>query len=441
MMRLYILMVMLCATALPARGEDWTRFLGPTQNGKSTETGISTDWSGDGLPLLWVHELDTSYGIGAVADGRYYQFDRVGDVERLSCLGAKTGGELWHVDQPVEYRDMYGYNGGPRCSPLIVGNRVFTYGVSGRLSCIHAETGAIQWQKNLNDEFGVIQNFFGVSSNPVPYKDMILVCVGGSPEEDKQLPLGRLDRVTGNGSAIVAFRQSDGKEIYRVSDELASYSSPLVARLSGRDVVLALMRGGLLAIDPATGKQLWHFPWRAPRLESVNAAVPVQNGDEIFISECYDIGSALLKATGDSYKVLRTDPESRRLQSFRAHWATPIEHNGFLFGCSGRNEPDSDLRCIRWSDGKVMWSEFNRIRSSLLYVDGHFVVLDERGDLQLIRANSEKYEVVTRIDLAGKVDKYPAPFFEPPCWAAPILADGLMYVRGANRVACFRLIP
>jgi len=111
----------------------------------------------------------------------------------------------------------------------------------------------------------------------------------------------------------------------------------------------------------------------------------------------------------------------------------------WLFGCSGRNEPDSDLRCIRWDSGEVAWSDGRRSRSSLLYVDGHFVVLDESGLMQLIKVNPEKLEVIAEIDLS-----IPSKNRQPlgnPYWAAPALSHGLLYVRGSDRVLCLELIP
>ena len=58
--------------AVRSHGIDWPSFLGPHRNGKSPETGIRTDWSGDGLPLLWQRELGEGYGIGSVSRGRYF---------------------------------------------------------------------------------------------------------------------------------------------------------------------------------------------------------------------------------------------------------------------------------------------------------------------------------------------------------------------------------
>lgn len=421
-------------------GVDWPQFLGPTADGKSPETGILTDWSQGKLRTIWAREVGSSYGIGSVADSRYFQLDRVGASERLLCLRAATGEVVWESTQPVEYIDTYGYNDGPRSSPAIDGHRVYTYGVAGRLTCRDVKRGKLHWTHDLNKEFGVVQNFFGVGCSPVIYDDLVIVIVGGSPSADASLPLGRLDLVRPNGSALVAFDKKSGKERWRCGDHLASYSTPVAHSVGGQDLLLAFVRGGLLACTPQ-GEQRWFFPWRAPRLESVNAMVPVRRGDEVFISECYDIGSALLKMEPDAVEPLWTDPEERRKQAFRAHWATPIEVDGYLYGCSGRNEPDADLRCIRWSDGKLMWKHETRSRSSLLQVDGHFVVLDERGQLDLIRIDPQQRVVVTSLDLSEPSADGRRPGLTPPCWAAPILSHGRLYVRGRDHIVCLDLIP
>ncbi|MGV3485872.1 MAG: PQQ-binding-like beta-propeller repeat protein [Planctomycetaceae bacterium] len=422
-----------------AGGADWPRFLGPTYDGKSTETGIRLDWSEGRLPAVWSMAVGTSYGIGAVSDGRYFQHERVGDTERLRAVDAKTGQMLWANDHPVSYSDMYGYNNGPRDTPAVDRDDVFTLGVAGRLTCSHTVTGATNWTVDTNDRFGVIQNFFGVGSSPLVIKDKVIVMVGGSPDEDAAIAPGRLDRVSPNGTALVAFDRRSGKELWRTGDDLASYSSPRPMLVDGKTIVLLLARDGLLAVDPDSGKTLWHYPHRATSLESVNAMVPVVQGNRVFISDCYEIGSAVLEVSADGYQVLWKDVDNRRLQSFRAHWATPISIGNFLYGCSGRNEPDSDLRCIEWATGKVAWSDNRRSRVSLMYVDDHFVVLDETGMMQLIRVDPQKLSLVTSIDLDQPAAGRPA--LGQPYWAAPILSHGLLYVRGSDRVLCLELIP
>jgi len=420
-------------------GEDWPRFLGTTFDGKSTETGIRTDWSGDALPVVWSMPVGTSYGIGAVADGRYFQHERVGDVERLRVVRAESGQPLWQDDLPVRYEDLYGYNNGPRDTPAIAGDKVVTYGVAGRLACRDVVTGKVNWTIDTNAKYGVIQNFFGVGCSPLVHDGKVIVMVGGSPAEDASLPPGRLDRVSPNGSALVAFDLQTGNEIWKVGDDLASYSSPRIMTVGGVTLALIFARDALLAVDVASGKVLWEYPHRARILESVNSIVPVVSGNRVLISECYEVGAVMLEVTANGYKEIWKDPSNRRQQSLRAHWATPIVVGDWLFGCSGRNEPDSDLRCIRWDSGEVAWSDGRRSRSSLMYVDGHFVVLDETGLMQLIKVNPDKLEVITEIDL-GIPGRNRQPLGSP-YWAAPALSHGLLYVRGSERVLCLELIP
>jgi outer membrane protein assembly factor BamB len=425
-------------------GEDWPRFLGKTFDGKSPETGIRTDWSADRLPIVWTMPIGTGYGIGAIAGGRYFQHERVGDVERLRAVEAETGKPLWQTDQPVDYADMYGYNNGPRDTPAVDGDSVVTFGVSGRLTCRDVRDGKPRWSLDTSARYGVIQNFFGVGCSPLIHNGKVIVMVGGSPKEDALIPPGRLDRVTPNGSALVAFDLATGQEVWKVGDDLASYGSPRLMTIDDTTVILIFARDGLLAVEAETGKALWHYPHRSPMLESVNAMVPVVSGNRVLISECYEVGSVLLEVRLDGVREIWKDPPSRRLQFFRAHWSTPILVDDWIFGCSGRNQPDSDLRAVRLSDRAEGWVDRRHVRSSLLHVDGHFVVLDENGLMELIKADPSNLTVITETDLevvtppralAGYVP------LKPPYWAAPILSHGLLYVRGEEGVACFDLIP
>jgi len=426
-------------------GSDWPSFLGPRRNGKSPETGIRTDWS-EGLPIVWQLRLGTGYGIGSVSRGRFFQFDRHEDRACLSCLEAETGKALWQFEYPTDYDDMYGYNRGPRCSPVVDGPRVYIYGAEGMLHCLNVSNGELIWRCDTAARFGVIQNFFGVGSTPIVEGDLLIVIVGGSPPEDRQIPRGQLDRVSGNGSGIVAFDKRTGAVRYRLTDQLASYASPVTATIDNRRWCFAFCRGGLVAFEPRSGKIDFQFPWRARKLESVNASTPVVVGQQVFISETYGPGSAMLRVRPGNCEVVWRDELRTRRKAFEAHWSTPIYHQGYLYGCSGRNSPDAQLRCLDWKTGEIQWSSDDGIHSNLLYVDGHFISLEEYGRLLLIKANPQRRELVGQLDVSGW-----GPSSTPgrgaqerllthPCWAAPVLAHGLLYVRGSERLVCLELI-
>ena len=432
-------------TPVRTAGEDWPVFLGPRGDGSSIETGVDPKLWQPIPPVVWSIPLGVSYGAPTIATGKLFQFDRYGDFERLTCYAAETGQELWQSQAEVIYDDRYGYNNGPRCSPLVDGTLVYLYGVTGNLSCVDSDTGQLVWSNDLNTDYGVVPNFFGVASNPCIFENLLLVMVGGSTPQTRGLPTERLAQVEPDGTAVVAFDKLTGNEVYRVGAGLASYASLAVKSIDGQSTGLAFLRDGLMGWEPSSGQVLFNFPWRAPMLESVNAALPVVSGEQVLISEAYEVGSALLRIKhGQPPSVVWKDGGPRSRCRFRAHWATPIAVDGFLYGCSGRNGPDTDFRCVRLADGEVMWTDRDRDRqrSSLLLVDGYLIVLGETGTLELVRPSPEKLEVLARADLSQIADpRTGEPLVEYPCWAAPVLSHGLLYLRGNHSLVCLDLTP
>jgi outer membrane protein assembly factor BamB len=416
-------------------GSDWPCFLGPLGTSVSTEKGIITPWPKDGLRVVWHMKTGIGYAPVVISRGRLFLFDRHEDKARLTCMKSTTGEVLWKFEYPTNYRDRYNYNNGPRCCPVVDGDRVYIHGAEGMLHCVRFDDGKLVWKVDERKDFNIIQNFFGVASTPVVEKDLLIVQVGGSAKDANARDFINLK---GNGSGVVAFDKYTGKVKYKITDELASYASPVLATIKSRRWCFVFARGGLIGFEPATGKVDFHFPWRCEDLESVNAANPVVVDDEVFISETYGPGSALLKVKRGGYDVLRE--ESKQAKSMQTHWMTPIYHDGYLYGSSGRHKKNAELRCIELATGKVMWRVPGLGRTSLLMVDGHFICLSEVGAVILMKVNPQKFEAVSiirEVHEAGKDDA----LLEEPCWAAPILAHGLMYIRGEGRLVCLELIP
>src|SRR4051794_9503681 len=278
--RLAAALFVLLAPVLRAEGTDWPRFLGPLGTSVSTETGIVVPWPEKGLRVVWHKPVGQGYAAPTISKGKLYHVDRVGNKARLHCLDPRTGASHWTFDYPTQYRDHYGYNGGPRCCPVVDDDRVYVHGAEGILHCVDT-AGKLVWKVDTVAEFGVVQNFFGVGSTPVVEGDLLIVQVGGSPANSDPRDFQALK---GNGSAVVAFDKRTGKVVYRLGDELASYSSPVLATIDGRRWAFVFARGGLLGFEPGTGKLDFNFPWRADDLESVNASSPVAVGDKVLIS-------------------------------------------------------------------------------------------------------------------------------------------------------------
>lgn len=420
-----------------AAGHDWPRLLGPAGDGHSLETGLDLEWPEEGPPLLWHAGVGLGFAAPVVAGGRAFVFDRVGDEARLRALDATTGERLWEVRYPTDYVDYYDYSPGPRAAPLASGERVYAFGVEGRLRCHRASDGEVLWEIDTAERFGVVRNFFGVGSAPVLHGDLLIAPIGGSPPDSPPIHSGE---VRGNGTGLVAFDAATGEVVWHSSDELASYSSPLVVDMGGRKRGFAFMRGGLLGFDPDTGAIELEFPWRSRRLESVNAANPVVVGDRVLIGECYGPGGVLLDVGGAQPEVVWKDPPQRRRQSLQPHWMTPIVVDGVVYASSGRNAGDAELRAVALETGKVLWSEPDLGRTTLIHADRHLVALSEYGRVLAIRPSPERLEVVS--DATPRMPGRPAePVLDSPAWAPPALAHGRLYLRGRSRVACFDLRP
>jgi outer membrane protein assembly factor BamB len=458
-----------------AAGIDWPDFLGPQRNARSPETGLPTDWTGVTPRIVWQCELGESYGAPSISRGRLFHFDRHEGVHRLTCRNSETGAELWKYEIPANYTDMLGYNNGPRATPVVDDNRVYVVTPEGGMHCVRVTDGQRAWSVDTVADFGVVKNFFGVGSTPLVWGDLLIANVGGSPPGSPSDVDQAGGRVEGNGTGVVAFDKQTGEIRWKATDELASYASPVVAELSvarpksapgvvpddeprsttpredlgvpPEPYVFVFARGGLVALDPRTGAVDFQFPWRAGKLQSVNASSPVIVGDEVFISESYGPGSALLRVkdapaapTGDStprYEVVWQDEDRSRDKALELHWNTAVHHDGHLYASSGQHTGSAELRCIEWKTGAVKWREPRLGRSSLLQVDGCFVCLSEEGALRVLRTTSEKYEVLADITPRNAEGE---PLLTYPAWTAPVLSHGLLYVRGANRLVCLELI-
>src|SRR5258708_5636617 len=407
-------------------GVDWPAFLGPAGTSVSTEKGILTRWPKEGLRVIWHTRTDEGYGPPAVQDGKLYLFDRVENQARLRCLDAATGKPHWKLEYQSNYEDRYNYSNGPRCCPVVDGERVYLYGSEGMLHCLRTSDGKPLWKVDTRKDYGFVQNFFGVGSAPVVEGNLVIVQVGGSPPGSDEVDFAR---IKGNGSAVVAFDKRTGKEKWRVSRELASYSSPVLATVGKKRLCFVFARGGLVAVDLASGKEEFYFPWRARAYESVNASNPVIVGDKVFLSETYGPGAVLLKVKAGGCDVVWSDKDKRDDKSMQCHWMTPVYHDGYLYGSSGRHDSNAELRCIEFNTGKVLWREEDLTRTSLLMVDGHFVCLAENGVLRLLKVNPKKFDEVAKMTIVPP-DKGVSPQAwarlmtekgGDPFWAAPVL--------------------
>ena len=404
--------------------ENWPRFLGPHHNGTSNESKLLKGWPETGPKVVWELERGETYAAPTIVDGRLFSFDLADGNERLECRDPETGKLKWQFKYPIQYRDRYGFANGPRASPVIDKEILIIAGVTGQIRAIEVMTGKQIWHQDLQKEYGHELGFFGYGPQPFVWNNLVMVNVGGSKN------------IEGKRVCVAAFDRKTGKEVWRHMDEWgASYSSPLVAKIKGKEVLLVLAggesrpaRGGLLVLDPVSGKLFHRFPWRTDKFESVNASVPVVIDEKfVFLSECYGKGGVLLEFD----EKLNAVPVWNE-RWFGMHWMTPLVIKDHIYGFAGRNKPDVQFKCAAIKDGKILWKDDMRyqhniqgrdltlsfFRGSLLNCDGRVFALGEDGVFAELNISPEGVKVESRSQL----------FVAEQSWALPVIHRGLLYI-------------
>ncbi len=439
---------LLCALVctMPAGfGEDWPRFLGPNANGKSGETGLIENWSNSGPKRVWSRKIGTGYSAPSIHNGKLLLHHRKGNQEIVESFDAATGTSLWQCPYESRFIDPFGYNNGPRATPLLTKDRCYTFGAEGKLLCLNRETGEKIWMRNTAADFQVPPAFFGVGSTPILACGRLIVMIGGQPNSGMvafdpgtgKTLWENVGRNNWQGLPKIGWR-GEPPVLWKDYATQASYATPVLADIHGKPHLLCFMRQGLVSLNPKSGQVHFSFWFRSTMNESVNAMNPVVQDDRILLSAAYyGIGSVLLQVQPDGQSV----KEIWRSRALEIHWSTPILHNGHLYAFSGRNEPDARFRCVEFATGKLLWDRDEQWRKnrhppsvygrgSLILADGKLFALGEGGLLGIFRPNPKR-----PIELA----RFQVPELAPPCWTAPVLSQKKLYLRSENWLICYDL--
>lgn len=381
---------------------DWPQWRGPNRDGTSTETGLRTDWSAGPARKLWEREAGEGYSSLAVVQGRAYSMLQDHEQEAIVCWDADTGQELWRHRYPARFQHEFG--NGPRSTPSIDGTRLYAVGATGVMTCldISASPPRVVWTKPLLAEFGTDNLKWGTSVSPLVDGDLVYVNPGGP-----------------GGRSLVALDKLTGAVRWQALDDAASNSSPVLADCGGQRQVIFFTETGLVAVTPDQGTLLWRFPWRTDY--GANVATPIVAGDYIFISTGYGKGCALVKIdkTGETWTARLIYKNLRMM----AHFATCVLYQDHIYGFN-----DSTLTCMELRSGKVLWKERGFDKGSLTIADGQLYILGEFGTIAVADATPDAYREKARWS-----------FSEKRCWTAPVIADGRLFVRNEEKIACYDL--
>jgi len=382
---------------------DYPQFLGPRRNATITEVELAKDWSVSPPERLWRMPIGEAWSGFAVLGTRAVTQEQIGEDEAVSCYDLLSGELIWQKRNAARYDDPLG-GVGPRATPTIDGDRVYTVGATGFFACRSLETGELRFGFNLLERHKASLPDWGVAGSPLIIGDLVILSVGGQ-----------------DGNSLVAYRKVTGDLVWRGGSDQAHWSSPVVYDDEGEPQILIFNKGGVAAHSVEDGAVLWEFPWTrstgTPRV-AVPVALP---GNRFVISSGYGAGAAM-------FQVLRKGAgfvaeEVWRSLHLKSKFNNFVFKDGFIFGLD-----DGVLACIDADTGRRTWKKGRYGHGQLLLGSNWLLLMAENGEAILLEPNPEVPVVLGSFQaLNGK------------SWNPPALAGPFLLVRNHLEAACYRL--
>jgi len=402
MKRFFIVTAILSLSAVASNRafDDWPQWRGPKRDGISGERGLLKDWPAAGPPVAWrATGSGTGYSSFSAAKGRLYTLGARTGTEYLMAYDAESGKKLWEIPHGRRFSNDQG--DGPRSTPTVDGDRLYTFGASGDLSVVEAATGKVFWKMNLLEKFGGSNIRWGLSESPLVLADRILVSPGGS------------------GAAIVALSKTDGSVIWKSLRDEPGYSSAVLHEANGVREAIYFTGERALGVDVETGKLLWSYNQVAN--QTANIATPIVRGNYVFLSSAYGTGAALLELTPAPNKVTARQVYFSR--DMRNHHASSVLIGDYLYGFS-----DSILTAMKFDSGQVAWRDRSVGKGSVVFADERLYLYSEQGVVGLAEANPAGYREHGRFQIRSG---------NAPTWSHPVVSNGKLFIRDQDNIYAF----
>jgi len=389
-----LIALVLSPQALAAGQVSWTQWRGPSSGGLTSGAGLPE--KAFGLQVDWTRDLGSGYSsVWPVGDKAVTMFTS-GEVDVVAAFEASTGEELWRYELGAKYAGHDSSDDGPVGTPVVREGTVYALGPFGQLVALSLDDGAEKWRRDLTEEDSLVP-FYGYAAVPVVTAEHVIIATGGE------------------GHAVTAFNRKTGKPEWTAGDDSVSYQSPMMVKLGGREVLIAVTDHFLQGIDPAAGKVLWQLRHTEDGQVDNSSHATVLD-DERFLVK-YRNGARLYRQTATGVE------EVWQTRAFGNSLALPVLVGGHFYGFSG-----NILTCVDAETGEIAWRSRRLGGRGLSTVGGLLAVLSNGGELVLVDASPEGYREFNRI-----------PVLENGNYAVPSFSNGRFLVRNLEKMAAVRV--
>ena len=382
-----------------AKGE-FAGFMGNDRTGVIKGFVLATNWAEDPPAIVWRQPVGPAWSGFAIKDGIAVTQEQRDESEWIVARDGLTGRVNWTHSNEVRYSTVIAGEG-PRATPTIADNRVFTFGATGMLNCLELTTGRLIWSKDTRAENNAPLPDWGLTSSPLVTEGMVIVSVGGSPDR-----------------SLAAYSAENGEIAWAKGSGGADYSSPVQAELLGVPQILIFNTEGVVS-HGLNGEVLWKHPWRGGH---PHISLPVViSSNQVLVSSGYGTGAELLRLSkGDAEWKVERLWKSMALKSKFGPIFIREEH---IYGLD-----DGIFTCVDLKTGQRKWKDGRYGHGQGLKVGELILLTSENGDLVLIQPNPDKLVEISRLKV-----------FEGKTWNPPALAGEYLFMRNHEEAACLQL--
>ncbi|RPJ05400.1 MAG: hypothetical protein EHM28_12185, partial [Spirochaetaceae bacterium] len=339
-----------------------------------------------GAKITWQSVLGKGYSGVSIRGNRLYTMGNDGSNDTVWCLNADSGAVIW------KYSYACGNNEypGPRSTPTLDGDLVYTVSSEGHIFCLNASSGAVIWSKHLVRDFGARSPTWTFAGSVVIEGNMALI--------------------NANKSGI-ALNKTNGALIWSSAKGKGGYSTPVLFSIGNMRTMALFGETALYGVEVATGRVLWEYGWVTSY--AVNAADPLVIGNTVFVTSGYNTGSALLQFSASSITKKWDSP------LMASHFTSPVLYNGAIIGIDGNMGSSAAFQILDTAVGSSKLRQSMRTGNFILVGD-KAVIISERGELSINTITTGSFTQVSQAKLKSGV-----------YWTMPIYSSGRLFIRNA----------
>jgi outer membrane protein assembly factor BamB len=405
---LFFSALLMASSAHLAAAQDWPGWRGPNRDGVLTSFAGPKSWP-ETLKLKWKTELGAGHSSPVVAGKRIYMITRRDDKEVVSCLDLDSGKTIWTDSYAAPYtmhQAAVGHGKGPKSTPVISRGKLYTFGISGILSCYDTGSGRLAWRREFSKDYKTTSPLFGTAMSPVVEGSLVIAHVGGH-----------------DNGALMAFQVETGETKWSWKGDGPGYASPIVVSLDGTRQVVTQTQKHIVGISAASGELLWSIPFKTEYDE--NIVTPVVYKQTLIFSgpDKSTFAVRVVKRDGKwATEQVWNNPQVSMYMS------SPVIVGDLMFGFSEKRK--GQFFCLDARTGETLWTTEGREGENAAILIGGDILFLLKNDAELIvaRKGAKGLDQIKRYTVA-----------QSPTWAHPVILGNRILVKDAATLALWGL--